>query len=65
MQPLGEFFATHSRALGGQELVRRKVCVDWGEHNANEDDEGPHGRGWFAGRLVAYDPASGEFTVRM
>jgi hypothetical protein len=64
MQPLGAFLASHSQALGGQALVGRAVCLDWGEHNAGEDDEGPAGRGWYAGRLVAYDAASGEFTVR-
>jgi hypothetical protein len=60
MQPLGSFLAQHSRQLGGQTLVRRDVCLDWGEHNAGDDDEG---QGWYAGRLVAYDPDTGEFTV--
>lgn len=63
-QPLGAFLAGHSRALGGQALVGRGVCLDWGGHNAGPDDEGPGARGWYAGRLVAYDPASGEYTVR-
>ncbi|WIA41455.1 hypothetical protein OEZ86_005032 [Tetradesmus obliquus] len=63
-QPLGAFLAGHSRALGGQALVGRGVCLDWGGHNAGPDDEGPGARGWYAGRLVAYDPTSGEYTVK-
>jgi Tfp pilus assembly protein FimT len=61
MQPLGRFLARHSQQLGGEQLVRRQVCLDWGEHNAA--GEGDEGQGWYAGRLVAYDPDTGEFTV--
>lgn len=65
MQPLGEFFAQHSRHLGGSRLVGRDVCVDWGPHNTGDGALGPEGSGWYAGRLVAYDCASGEYTVRV
>jgi hypothetical protein len=57
---LGCFLAQHSQQLGGQQLVGRDLCLDWGEHNAGEGDEG---QGWYAGRLVAYDPDTGEYTV--
>lgn len=60
--PLGEFYKRHSALLGGQANVGRKVCVDWGLHNAAQDPT-KYPYGWYAGKLEAYDEDTGEYEV--
>jgi hypothetical protein len=37
--PLAAWYKFTSEQLGGEALVGKRVCVDWGEHNSQTDED--------------------------